>query len=574
MTPASDPLTTVLDDLHRLADPGRRKAVEELRERAARGRLRVLVAGEAKRGKSTLINSLIGRNLLPAGVVPLTAIETTLRFRSAGDEFVSVAYIDGRTEERSVTDLSALVTERGNPGNAMGVRSVTATVTSSVFGRLPLELVDTPGTGSVYEHNTAAARASYETMDAVIVVLSADPPITAAERALLTDLAGRAVTTFVVLNKIDQLRAGDREEALEFTRSVLIGAGVDAQLFSLSATGRDAGFHRFASAFENYVRRRADIDLAKALRLHARRIALSIRAETELAARSLELHDDTGRAQLAEFARRLAALQRQAHDLADRLAATRRRLRRELDTRAAETHEELVRACRADIETFLEGTTNHFDAARVEEAGRDRIAVRVRDAISNWREQEARLLTDGLADAVDRVENERRSQLEQLRRNASELLTIDLDLPPGDIELSAGRGFWFAFADPPAWELPGTELLRHRGFGASKRAGRRVREAVDPLVDKQVGRARADLQQRLDETVRTVATRLHREHDQLLDGLARSMNDATTMHAATAETLAGQRAKLNAQLAGVGGLLAELDADEDHRRVDHCQWPG
>jgi len=46
--------------------------IASLRDRLASRRLRVLVAGEAKRGKSTLVNALLGRPLLPTGVPPLT----------------------------------------------------------------------------------------------------------------------------------------------------------------------------------------------------------------------------------------------------------------------------------------------------------------------------------------------------------------------------------------------------------------------------------------------------------------------------------------------------------------------
>jgi translation initiation factor 2 gamma subunit (eIF-2gamma) len=64
------------------------------------------------------------------------------------------------------------------------VASVTVHLPVPLLAR-GVELVDTPGTGSVYAHNTAAAGAALGRMDAAILVLSVDPPITAAERAML-----------------------------------------------------------------------------------------------------------------------------------------------------------------------------------------------------------------------------------------------------------------------------------------------------------------------------------------------------------------------------------------------------
>jgi hypothetical protein len=52
----------------------------ELRERLREGRFFVACVGQFKRGKSTLLNALVGAEVLPIGVVPVTAIVTVLRY--------------------------------------------------------------------------------------------------------------------------------------------------------------------------------------------------------------------------------------------------------------------------------------------------------------------------------------------------------------------------------------------------------------------------------------------------------------------------------------------------------------
>ena len=61
----------------------------------------MLVAGEAKRGKSTLINALLGRAVLPAGVTPLTAVATTVRY--GDDPHAEVRFADGHEEKQPLT---------------------------------------------------------------------------------------------------------------------------------------------------------------------------------------------------------------------------------------------------------------------------------------------------------------------------------------------------------------------------------------------------------------------------------------------------------------------------------------
>ena len=81
----------------------------------------MLVAGEAKRGKSTLVNALLGRPVLPTGVTPLTALPTTVRYGQ--DEGVAALCADGHAEDFPLSALDDLVTERGNPGNRRGLAS-------------------------------------------------------------------------------------------------------------------------------------------------------------------------------------------------------------------------------------------------------------------------------------------------------------------------------------------------------------------------------------------------------------------------------------------------------------------
>jgi hypothetical protein len=55
---------------------------------------------------------------------------------------------------------------------------------------MALSVVDTPGVGSVYQHNTVTAETAMRTMDVAVSVLTMDPPISAAEYDLLSKVRG------------------------------------------------------------------------------------------------------------------------------------------------------------------------------------------------------------------------------------------------------------------------------------------------------------------------------------------------------------------------------------------------
>ncbi|HYB46167.1 MAG TPA: dynamin family protein [Streptosporangiaceae bacterium] len=215
-------LVTALNSLAALGTERDREQIQALLDRLDAARLRVLVAGEAKRGKSTLINALLGRDVLPSGVTPLTAVATTVRY--GDDARAEVVFRDGHEEQHPLSALADFVTEVRNPRNERMVAGVTVYLDAPVLAG-GVELVDTPGTGSVFQWDTEAAYEALRTMDAAVFVLAADPPVSASERDLLGQVAELSVTTFAVLNKADHLDEAGLAEASEFTRRVLAEAG-------------------------------------------------------------------------------------------------------------------------------------------------------------------------------------------------------------------------------------------------------------------------------------------------------------------------------------------------------------
>src|SRR5208283_2450413 len=58
---------------------------EELREKVETNTFNLVVVGQFKRGKPSLINALLGADILPVAVVPLTSIVTIITYGEALD---------------------------------------------------------------------------------------------------------------------------------------------------------------------------------------------------------------------------------------------------------------------------------------------------------------------------------------------------------------------------------------------------------------------------------------------------------------------------------------------------------
>jgi GTP-binding protein EngB required for normal cell division len=194
------------------------REVVDVSERLRDGRFYVVCVGQFKRGKSTLLNALVGEAIIPTGIIPVTSVVTVVRHGTSTGARVRLS--GGHWIECGVDDLSAYVSEEQNPGNQKGV------IGAEVFSPSPLLasglcLVDTPGLGSVSVANSEATRAFVPHVDAALIVLGVDPPIAGEEATLVREMAAQTSILLVVLNKADRHTEGDRNQALHFSEQVL-----------------------------------------------------------------------------------------------------------------------------------------------------------------------------------------------------------------------------------------------------------------------------------------------------------------------------------------------------------------
>ena len=213
-----------------------------LHERLLEGRFHLAVLGQFKRGKSTLLNALLGESILPTSVIPLTAIPTFIR---SGSMMLKVTHASSgkqeempcKSREELISVLEQYVAEEKNPKNRLDVSQVELYLPSPLLKK-GVVLIDTPGIGSTHLHNTEATLNFLPQCDAALFLVSADPPITEVEVDFLKKVASRVPRLFFVMNKIDYLSDAEKTEALSFCRKILnehMGTGDATSIFPVSA---------------------------------------------------------------------------------------------------------------------------------------------------------------------------------------------------------------------------------------------------------------------------------------------------------------------------------------------------
>jgi len=569
MTDGVNALAAALDELAGLGTERDREQIAALRDRLDAARLRVLVAGEAKRGKSTLINALLGSAVLPTGVTPLTAVATTVRY--GDDPHADVRFADGHEEKQPLSALPDLVTERGNPGNRRHIAAVTAYLDVPLLAG-GVELVDTPGTGSVFAWDTAAAHEALRAMDAAVFVVTADPPVSAAERDLYAKVTGLSVTTFIVLNKADHLDEAGLAEAADFTERVLSetpgGSGASGGIYPLSARAAleagDPGFAAFARDFTAYLASRRESDLRTSAVTQARRIARSLLDEVALTRRAAQLATGDAADRVARFGDRLAEVSVRGQDAVAVVNGESARLLRALNAAAEAGGPQMGRDIAAQLAEFLDGGLRTASPAEIERAGRERLVTLTLEAASAWRAQRQDIIEKTLERTADRLAVDLAFALDVLRDAAAELLGLELAVPDPGGRLAEDRRFFYTTAE----DVGQTELLagairrKLPGELGRRRAREHVLREAPSLVASQIGRARGDLQYRLSEASRELAYSVERRYADATDRMRAALRAAEELRGAAAAEAEGRERTLSEREAATRHALGLLDEAE------------
>ena len=245
----ANPLASVRRDIVALLDQsrtlatelGRDDLVERLERASARNAerdLTVLVVGEFKQGKSTLVNALLNAQVCGVADDVSTIVPTLIRH---GDEAkATITYqgegaTPGRVETVAIEDVAKSATEQGNPGNRAGIRSVEVWLPRKLL-QTGLVLVDTPGVGGLDSTHGAATTSALGMAEVVVFVSDASSPLSASELDFLRTARSRCPEVVLVQTKTD-IHPSWRK-VVEANRQYLAGAGIDLPIMPVSSVLR------------------------------------------------------------------------------------------------------------------------------------------------------------------------------------------------------------------------------------------------------------------------------------------------------------------------------------------------
>jgi small GTP-binding protein len=178
----------------------------------------IVILGQFKAGKSSFLNSLIGKTVLPVGVIPVTTTITRLQYGKR--ERAIVRHFDGRHTEVNIGAIEEFTSEAKNPANQKNVEVVDVEL-PSLEKYAGLRLVDTPGLGSIFKYHMETSENWLPEVGTAFLAISADRPLAENDLQLIRELRRHTPKIILLLTKVDLLSPEQQKEVVHFLRTAL-----------------------------------------------------------------------------------------------------------------------------------------------------------------------------------------------------------------------------------------------------------------------------------------------------------------------------------------------------------------
>lgn len=215
--------------------------LDKVKQSADRERFTIAVTGEFSRGKSSFINKLLGKDILPVGDLPTTAVMTRIRHNPRE----VMAVFDESSGKKTARKLSADSWEDlkiQNFGGKDFQGFVVAGINSSWLKSSNIELIDTPGAGDLSQARAKALGDMLLGCDGAVITVSATSALSLTEKLFIEErlLTRKIPFLLLIVTKLDLVPVLERAGVIRYIKNKLKGWGMDIPVYIPYAVEMDS----------------------------------------------------------------------------------------------------------------------------------------------------------------------------------------------------------------------------------------------------------------------------------------------------------------------------------------------
>lgn len=314
MTTDADKLRTFINQLSPVAESyGKKSVISNINAQIAdlEKSTSVLFCGEFKRGKSSLINAIIGETLCPTDVGIATSVVSIIRY---GAEKKAYRYYGNLLENADALKKEEIGWQNIEKYAMGGVLDIDNTILIELFYPVPflkdgITIIDTPGVGGLDPRHAILAHMALPKADVIVFVTDAGEPMTEAELKFYQDkIVPCGKQNIVLINKSDCLTEDVLKTHIDSTKLALAKAGAPEVLpvsaahwinynmleddDLLASSNKDSVLASISVLVEKY-RKRKLMDLRDMLIAEVADISKAVDAEIEQLGADSKTHQDT-----------------------------------------------------------------------------------------------------------------------------------------------------------------------------------------------------------------------------------------------------------------------------------------
>lgn len=196
--------------------------VNKIKKELERKKFTVAVVGEFSKGKSTFINKFLGKDFLPTGNLPTTAMLTKIRYNPKE----MLILFDKHGNKKKVLPLSESSWD-GLTADIMGSNDpdgvVLAGVNSPWLKKTGVEIEDTPGAGDLEENRAKLIGEALLCDDGAVITISATAAMSMSEKLFIEQrlVAQKTPYLMMIITKLDQVPLEERAGIIDYVKQKL-----------------------------------------------------------------------------------------------------------------------------------------------------------------------------------------------------------------------------------------------------------------------------------------------------------------------------------------------------------------